>query len=90
MRTKTVIDGFKNSQKFRVIFKGDGSENDIGMYMTVKQMTEQFATVNARSLAWEVLIQLSNMRQEAQKYNEPVPSGIGTTIRGKQIQLDLV
>ena len=32
MRTKTIIDGFKNSQKFRVIFKGDGSENDIGMY----------------------------------------------------------
>ena len=90
MRTPTIIYGFKNSQKFRVIFKGDGSENDIGMYMTVKQMTEQFATVNARSLAWEVLIQLSNMRQEAQKYNELVPSGIGTTIRGKQIQLDLV
>ena len=90
MRTKTVIEGLKNSQKFRVIFKGDGSENDIGMYMTVKQMTEQFATVNARSLAWEVLIQLSNIRQEAQKYNDPVPSGIGTTIRGKQIQLDLV
>ena len=90
MRTPTIIYGFKNSQKFRVIFKGDGSENDIGMYMTVKQMTEQFATVNARSSAWEVLIQLSNMRQEAQKYNELVPSGIGTTIRGKQIQLDLV
>jgi len=90
MRTPTIIYGFKNSQKFRVIFKGDGSENDIGMYMTVKQMTEMFATTNARSLAWEVLLQLSNMRQEAQKYNEPIPSGIGTTIRGKQIQLDLV
>ena len=90
MRTKTVIEGFKNSQKFRVIFKGDGSENDIGMYMTVKQMTEQFATVNARSLAWEVLIQLSNMRQEAQKYNELIPTGLGTTIRGKQVQVDLV
>ena len=90
MRTKTVIEGFKNSQKFRVIFKGDGSENDIGMYMTVKQMTEMFATTNARSLAWEVLLQLSHIRQEAQKYNEPIPSGIGTTIRGKQIQLDLV
>ena len=29
MRTKTVIDGLKNSQKFRIIFKGDGSENDV-------------------------------------------------------------
>ena len=36
MRTKTIIDGLKNSQKFRVIFKGDGSENDIGMYMTIQ------------------------------------------------------
>ena len=53
-------------------------------------MTEMFATTNARSLAWEVLLQLSHIRQEAQKYNEPIPSGIGTTIRGKQIQLDLV
>ena len=90
MRTPTIIYGFKNSQKFRVIFKGDGSENDIGMYMTVKQMAEMFATTNARSLAWDVLLELSSKRQEAQKYNEPIPSGIGTTIRGKQIQLDLV
>ena len=90
MRTKTIIDGFNNSQKFRVIFKGDGSENDIGMYMTIKQMTEQFATVNARSLCWEALLQLSSMRQEAQKYNELIPTGLGTTIRGKQVQVDLV
>ena len=90
MRTHTIIYGLKNSQKVRVIFKGDGSENDIGIYMTVTQMVSMFATTNARSLAWDVLLQLSNMRQEAQKYNEPVPTGIGTTIRGKQIQLDLM
>ena len=90
MRTPTIIYGLKNSQKVRVIFKGDGSENDIGIYMTVTQMVSMFATTNARSLAWDVLLQLSNMRQEAQKYNEPVPTGIGTTIRGKQIQLDLM
>ena len=90
MRTPTIIYGLKNSQKIRIIFKGDGSENDIGMYLTIKQMTEQFATVNARSLCWEALLQLSSMRQEAQKYNELIPTGLGTTIRGKQIQLDLV
>ena len=90
MRTKTVIEGFKNSQKFRVIFKGDGSENEIGLYMTINQMTEMFATVNARSLCWEALIELSDLRQEAQKYNDPIPTGLGTTIRGKQIQVDLV
>jgi hypothetical protein len=90
MRTKTIIDGLKNSQKFRVIFKGDGSENDIGMYMTVKQMSEQFATVNARATCWDALIQLSYLRYEAKRKNELIPTGLGTTIRGKQIQVDLV
>jgi hypothetical protein len=90
MRTPTIIYGLKNSQKIRIIFKGDGSENDIGMYLTIKQMTEQFATVNARTLCWEALLQLSSMRQEAQKYNDLIPSGLGTTIRGKQVQVDLV
>jgi hypothetical protein len=90
MRTKTVIEGLKNSQKFRVIFKGDGSENDIGMYMTVKQMTEMFATVNARVLCWDALLQLANMRYLAKVDGKLVPSGLGTTIRGKQIQVDLV
>jgi len=90
MRTPTIIYGFKNSQKFRVIFKGDGSENDIGMYMTVKQMTEMFATVNARVLCWDALLQLANMRYLAKVDGKLVPSGLGTTIRGKQIQVDLV
>lgn len=90
MRTKTVIDGFKNSQKFRVIFKGDGSENDVGFYMTIKQMNEQFATVMARSICWEAMIQLSYERRTAEATRKPVPTGLGTTIRGKQIQVDLV
>ena len=90
MRTPTIIYGFKNSQKFRVIFKGDGSENDIGMYMTVKQMTEQFATVTARTVCWEALLKLSYMRYIAKKDNALMPVGLGVTIRGKQVQLDLV
>jgi hypothetical protein len=90
MRRKTVIDGFKNSQKFRVIFKGDGSENDIGMYLTIQQMTEQFATVNARVVCWEAMMQLAFLRYEANRKNETVPTGLGTTIRNKQVQVDLV
>ena len=90
MRTKTIIDGFKNSQKFRVIFKGDGSENDIGMYLTIKQMSEQFATVNARATCWDAMIKLSYLRYEAKRKNEPEPTGLGHTIRGKQVQVDLV
>jgi len=90
MRTKTIIDGLKNSQKFRVIFKGDGSENDIGMHMTIQQMTEMFATVNARVLCWDALLQLGRMRYFAGVDGTPIPVGLGTTIRGKQIQVDLV
>ena len=90
MRTKTIVEGLKNSQKFRVIFKGDGSENDIGMYMTIQQMTEQFATVNARVLCWDALLQLGRMRVFAQKDGNCIPTGLGTTIRCKQIQVDLL
>ena len=90
MRTKTIIDGFKNSQKFRVIFKGDGSENDIGMYMTVQQMTEMFATNTARTVCWDALIKLSYLRYEAKRKIETVPTGLGHTFRNKQVQLDLV
>jgi hypothetical protein len=90
MRTKTIIDGFKNSQKFRVIFKGDGSENDIGLYLTISQMTTQFATVTARVICWEALIQLSYERRMAMATSKPVPTGLGTTIRSKQVQVDLV
>lgn len=89
MRTKTIIQGFKNSQKFRVIFKGDGSENDIGFYMSIQQMTEQFATVMARSLCWDAIYQLSAERLIARAMNKPIPTGLGTTIRGRQIQVDL-
>ena len=90
MRTKTIIEGFKNSQKFRVIFKGDGSENDIGMYLTVKQMTEQFATVTARTVCWEALMKLAYLRYEANRKGETAPTGLGTTIRNKHVQVDLL
>jgi len=90
MRTKTIIDGFNNSQKFRVIFKGDGSENDIGMYLTIKQMSEQFATATARVTCWEAMLKLAYLRYEAKRKNDIVPTGLGTTIRNKQVQVDLV
>ena len=38
MRTKSVILGFKNSQKIRVIIDG------VGIYMTVGETTSRFAT----------------------------------------------
>ena len=90
MRTKTIIDGFKNSQKFRVIFKGDGSENEVGLYLTVKQMSEMFATTMSRTLCWEAMEMLARMRRSEKQAGGIVPVGLGATIRGKQIQVDLV
>jgi hypothetical protein len=90
MRTKTIIDGFKNSQKFRVIFKGDGSENEIGMYLTIKQMSEQFATVNARATCWDAMIKLSYLRYEAKRKNETVPTGLNHTFRNTEVQVTLM
>jgi hypothetical protein len=89
MRTKTIIDGFKNSQKFRVIFKGDGSENDIGLYMTVKQMTEMFATTTARATCWEALLKLAHMRDAEHRGGGIQPVGLCATIGNKQVQIDL-
>jgi len=90
MRKKTIIQGFKNSQKFRIIFKGDGSEKDIGMYFTIHQMDEQFATVHARSTCYDALIDLSRLRSAAKREDKSLPVGLGTTIRGRQVQIDLV
>jgi len=89
MRRKTIIEGFKNSQKFRVIFKGDGSENEIGLYMTVQQMTEQFATVLARTVCWEAVEMLARMRRVEKACGGIAPVGLGATIRGRQVQVDL-
>ena len=51
MRTKTIVEGFKNSQKIRFILQTEGGE-EFGMYITLKQMSEQFATGNARAAVW--------------------------------------
>jgi hypothetical protein len=53
-------------------------------------MSEQFATVNARTLCWDAMLKLSYLRYEAKRKNETVPTGLGDTFRGKQVQVDLV
>jgi hypothetical protein len=49
-----------------------------------------FATTTARTVCWEAMIKLSYLRYEAKRKNETVPTGLGTTIRNKQVQVDLV
>ena len=89
MRRKTIIDGFRNGQKFRVIFRNGGSEYDVGMYMTIQQMTDSMATVRARTAVWDAMSKLANMRYFARVNNEPMPVGLTHDSSGFQVQVDL-
>lgn len=84
MRTKTFIDGFKNSQKIRVMFEG------FGVYTTVIGVTEVFATSTHRAAACDALIKLSNMRYMAKVSGDPIPCGLGYNTRNMQVQVDLL
>lgn len=89
MRRKTIIDGFRNGQKFRVIFRNGGSEYDVGMYMTIQQMTDNMATVRARTAVWDAMAKLANMRYFARVNKEPMPVGLTFDSSGFQVQVDL-
>ena len=89
MRTKTIIDGFKNSQKFRFILLAESGE-EVGMVITISQMSEQFATRNARMSVWSALSRLAIDRRMAEVRGEIKPSGIVTDAFGfRQVQVDL-
>jgi hypothetical protein len=89
MRTKTIIEGFKNSQKFRFILTAQSGEN-VGMVITVKQMSDNFATRDARVAIWIALERLSFQRRMAQHRGETLPTGLVTDAQGfRQVQVDL-
>jgi hypothetical protein len=89
MRTKTIIDGFKNSQKFRFILKANSGE-EVGMTITIQQMTDMFATRDARVAVWTALERLSYDRQMAKIRNQPLPTGLVRATDGfSQVQVDL-
>lgn len=81
MRTKTIIDGFKNSQKFRVIING------IILYTTVKEMAfDMFGQTDQRVAVWEAMMKLAMMR----RVEKIAPIGLACDIRGYQVQVDIV
>lgn len=89
MRTKTIIDGFKNSQKFRFILIANSGE-EFGMVITVQQMSDCFATRDARVAVWMALSQLASQRRVAQHRSQPVPLSLVTDAQGfRQVQVDL-
>ena len=90
MRTKTLVEGFKNSQKFRFILTSESGET-FGMYITIQEMADKFATGNARAAVWDAMISLSYERRMAETTRKELPTGLGRSCFGyKQVQVDLV
>jgi len=89
MRTRAIIDGFRNSQKFRFILTAQSGE-DVGMVITVKQMSDAFATRDARMAVWTALERLASQRRLAKHRGETLPTGIVTDAESfRQVQIDL-
>lgn len=91
MRTKTIIDGFKNSQKFRFILMAE-SGAEVGMTITIRQMSDQFATRDARVAVWDALMKLAIDRRIAQNAGQPMPTGLVRDAKNygfQQVQVDL-
>lgn len=89
MRTKTIIDGFKNSQKFRFILTSTSGE-EFGMVITIQQMLDQFATSDARVSVWTALCKLALDRRVAEMRGESIPTGLVVGAQGfHQVQVDL-
>lgn len=89
MRKKTIIEGFKNSQKFRFILTAQSGE-DVGMVITIQQMSDCFATSAARAAVWQALMKLSYQRRVAEIRHEELPTGLVIDAQGfRQVQVDL-
>jgi len=89
MRTKTVIEGFKNSQKIRVIV------NSVPLYTTVYDMAfNLFGDTTIRAAVWTATEKLSSMRRVAKSVGDPTPIGLtysyGSYNKEIQVQVDLV
>ena len=89
MRAKTIVEGFRNSQRFRYIITVPGTKTSVGMYITVKQMSEDFATTAARAAVWTTVMHLAWLRREAQSRAEPLPTGVVRREQDLDVQVDL-
>ena len=73
MRTKTYIDGLKNSQRIRVLL------DDFGVYTTVGECRHLFTNHSHVLATWHGLNVLSVEHQRAITAGETVSSGINVT-----------
>ena len=90
MRTKTLIHGFKNSQKIRVMIDG------MGLYMTIGEISECLATTPHRVAVWLTAEKFSGERQTARAKHgwAGVPSSLShrITVDGREfdVQIDVL
>ena len=89
MRTKTLVDGLKNSQKIRVIIDG------FGIYTTVGNIFNVYAHHSLKQASWDGLLRLSSDRYFAERANKELPTmvsikSMNTTQIAKQVQIDLI
>jgi hypothetical protein len=82
MRTKVIIEGLKNTQKFRTVINGI----IIGDCQVKDLMGNRFQQREQRNAVWEALIELSFDRRQ----RNPNAQGYGATLRGYDVQVDLV
>jgi hypothetical protein len=90
MRAKTIVEGFRNSQRFRYIITVPGTKTSVGMYISIRQMSEDFATTAARAAVWTTMNHLAYLRRQAQRSGESVPTGIVRREQDLDVQVDLV
>jgi hypothetical protein len=81
MRTKVIIDGLNNTQKFRAIINGVM----IGDCQVKDLMGNRFPQREQRVAVWDALMQIAMRRRHGMQM-----VGYGGNIRGIDIQVDLV
>jgi hypothetical protein len=81
MRTKVIIEGFKNTQKFRTVINGI----IIGDCQVKDLMGNRFQQVDQRVAVWESLMDIAMRRRHGLNM-----IGFSGNKRGYDVQVDLV
>jgi len=82
MNTKVIIDGLKNSQKFRAVINGVF----IGDCRVKDLMGNRFPQREQRVAVWDALMQIAMRR----RHGIEVVNGYGTNKNGIDVQVDLI
>lgn len=83
MRTKVLIEGLQNSQKFRAIINGVF----VGNNQIKDLVNNRFPDTTQRAAVWEALMEIASTNRI--NGNDHV-RGLSKSIRGYDIQVDLV